>query len=199
MSIATHLQRAARFLSAEYDPRAGTLSDAGTTERRLSDLRGVFADEEAFERALAEGDPVVYRVQSVEPGDGDGDLHYGIGTIAPGRVGDEFYMTKGHLHFWRPAAEVYIGLSGTGMMLLEDEESGESRLVPLGAGQTVYVPGHTAHRTVNTGTEPLVYIGVFPARAGHDYAAIAERNFRQIVVAGPDGVEMRERATAPRD
>jgi glucose-6-phosphate isomerase len=181
------LDAASRFLSIAYDPAAGTLEGGSVVERRLSDLRGIFADAEAFERALRDGDPVVYTVQSIEAGAGEGDLHYGIGTIQPGRVGEEYYMTKGHLHAWRPAAEVYVGLRGTGAMLLEDEETRESRLVPLGAGRIVYVPGHTAHRTMNTGDEPLVYIGVFSARAGHDYGAIAERSFREIVVAGEDG------------
>jgi glucose-6-phosphate isomerase len=67
-------------------------------------------------------------------------------------------------------------------MLLEDEQTSESRLEPLGAGKVVYVPGHTAHRTMNTGNEPLTYFGVYPAYAGHDYGAIAERNFRKILV-----------------
>ena len=67
-------------------------------------------------------------------------------------------------------------------MLLEDESTGSSRLEPLGAGRIVYVPGYTAHRTMNTGTEPLVYIGVYPANAGHDYGSIAERNFLQVLV-----------------
>ncbi len=67
-------------------------------------------------------------------------------------------------------------------MLLEEEPSGESRLVPLGKEQVVYVPGYTAHRTINTGSAPLIYLGVYPAGAGHDYGAIAERNFRKILV-----------------
>lgn len=160
----------------------GLLEGAGVVERRLSDLRGIFADGAAYERALGEGDPVIYTVSSIEPGEGEGDLHYGVGRLMSGRIGDEYFMTKGHLHEWRPAAEVYIGLEGEGMMLLEDEASGESRMVPLVRDGIVYVPGHTAHRTINTGTEPLLYIGIFPARAGHDYASIAEKNFRKMVV-----------------
>ena len=31
---------------------------------------------------------------------------------------------------------------------------------------------------MNTGNVPLTYLGVYPAKAGHDYAAIAGRNFR---------------------
>ncbi len=98
----------------------------------------------------------------------------------PGKIGREYYLTKGHFHAWRPAAEVYLGLRGHGLMLLEDER--ESRVVPLMPQTAVYVPGHTAHRTINTGDEPLIYLGVYPAGAGHDYAAIAERNFRTVVV-----------------
>ena len=46
----------------------------------------------------------------------------------------------------------------------------------------VYVPGFTAHRTINTGNEPLVYWGIIGAEAGHDYGTVGERNFRQVVV-----------------
>lgn len=91
-------------------------------------------------------------------------------------------MTKGHLHSWREAAEFYFGLSGEGVMLLEDEATGESRMVPLRPNGVVYVPGHTAHRTMNTGQVPLTYVGVYPAKAGHDYRTIAKTNFRWVVV-----------------
>jgi glucose-6-phosphate isomerase len=168
-------------LLTHFDPVAGTIEGGATVERRLSDLRGIFADGEAYERALAEDNPVVYRVAVIEPAQGDGALHYGIGSIMPGRVGDEYYMTKGHLHAWRPASEFYIGLRGKGLMLLEDEESGETRLLPLEPNDAVYVPGYTAHRTINTGNEPLTYLGIYPANAGHDYSTIAERNFRTVV------------------
>lgn len=191
--MATHLTRAARFLHADYDPARGTIEGSTVTERRLSDMHDVYADTAAYTAALSGGDPIVYTVQSLEPGDGEGDLHYGIGMIMPGRIGEEYYMTKGHLHFWRPAAEVYIGLKGTGAMLMEDEDSGDGRLVSFGEGSIVYVPGHTAHRTINTGDHPLVYIGVFAARAGHDYAAIAAKRFRHIVVADGATPTMRAR------
>lgn len=169
-------------LLSSFDPLAGTIPGAVTVKRRLSELRACFARTDAYERELAEGDRLVYTVATVEPGTGEGDLHYGIGCIMPGRIGDEYFMTKGHLHLWRPAAEFYFGLTGEGVMLLEDEAGGESRLAPLRPHQAVYVPGHTAHRTVNTGPGPLTYLGVYPARAGHDYGALGQRNFRCLVV-----------------
>jgi glucose-6-phosphate isomerase len=121
----------------------------------------------------------------VERRDGDaddGDLDYVLGVLMPGKVGDEYYMTKGHLHAWRPAAEVYLGLRGCGMMLLQDERTGECIAAPLGENSIVYVPGHTAHRTVNVGNTPLVYWGILSSRAGHDYGSAALSNFNKVVI-----------------
>jgi glucose-6-phosphate isomerase len=185
------LAEADLFVPFSLDP-AG-IAGRPRVQRRLSDLRGSFFDLAAYDAALAQGDPVIYEVTAVEPAGGDGQLHYGLGVLYPGRIGDEYFLTKGHLHAHRSAAEVYIGLKGEGMMLLEDEASGESRMVPLRANSAVYVPGHTAHRTINTGREPLVYIGVYPSNAGHDYAAIATKNFRMIVVERNDAPIMQER------
>ncbi len=169
-------------LFSQYDPVTGDMPGATMVKRHLSDLRGCFADAAAYEAALVADNPLLYSVGAVEPADGEGDLHYGVGLLMPGKIGDEYYMTKGHLHSWRPAAEFYFGLRGEGVMLLEDEATGESRMIPLRPGGVVYVPGHTAHRTMNVGQAPLTYIGVYPARAGHDYSSIAKRNFRCIVV-----------------
>jgi glucose-6-phosphate isomerase len=181
-------------LLAHFDPLAGTIAGAPQTERRLSDMHGTFADKEAFAAALAQGDPVLYTLAAVAPAAGDGALHYAIAQIAPGHIGAEYYMTKGHYHAWRPAAEVYIGLSGAGYMLLEDEESHESRLLPLAPNTVVYVPGHTAHRTINTGKIPLTYLGIYPAAAGHDYGSIATQNFRKVLVAVDGQPTLRERS-----
>ncbi len=171
-------------LSVRYcaDPDDFAMGGGKEVVRRLGDLAGCFADEEAYGAALVAGNPVVYRVIAVEPAHGVGDLHYGLGILYPGKVGTEYFLTKGHLHSIREAAEVYIGLSGEGFMLLEDEATGASRIEPLGAGRVVYVPGYTAHRTINTSSVPLTYFGIYPANAGHDYGAIAERNFRKILV-----------------
>lgn len=177
---------------AELD--GGEIAGTVTTKRYLSDLRGCFADSVAYEATLAAGDPLLYKVVSVESGNSSGDLHYGVGLLMPGRIGMEYFMTKGHLHAWREAAEVYIGLSGEGVMLLENESNGDSQLVPLLPNQIVYVPGHTAHRTMNTGGVPLKYIGIYPAKAGHDYRNIADSNFRHVVFQEDGRPVMLERA-----
>jgi len=182
MSAATLQSLDLNILLARFDAKRGTIEGAHRVERRLSDLTGIFQDQQAYAAACAAGDPLVYSVEAVEPGTGDGDLHYGLGVIYPGRIGREYFMTKGHLHAWRDAAELYIGLAGTGIMLLEDEATGESKMLSLGPGCAVYVPGRTGHRTANVGEAPLSYIGVYPARAGHDYGVYAARNFRCTIV-----------------
>jgi glucose-6-phosphate isomerase len=167
---------------SQFNPATGEIAGVPAVERHLSDLRGCFADRSAYEAAIAVDDRLVYTVARVTPADGDGDLHCGLGRLMPGKIGSEYFMTKGHLHAWRAAAEFYFGLSGEGAVLLEDETTGESRMAELKPGTAVYVPGRTAHRTVNTGGAPLVYLGVYPSQAGHDYDAIAKNNFRCVIV-----------------
>ncbi len=169
-------------LFTALDLESASIPNRARVERRLSDLRGCFRDTAAYDKALTEGDPLLYAVTAVEAATGDSQLHYGLGVLYPGKIGTEYYLTKGHYHRHRPSAEVYVGLKGDGQMLLEDEASGESRTVPLQTNTVVYVPGHTAHRTVNTGSGPLVYLGIYPSHAGHDYASLAKRNFRMVIV-----------------
>ena len=173
------------------DLEQGVLGGEPLLVRRLSDLRGLFADEAAYEAALAAGDPVVYTVSTAAGAEGEGQLHVGLGVLEPGRIGDEYFMTKGHLHAWREAAEIYIGLRGSGCMLLEHEQTGETSLAPLLPNSMVYVPGFTAHRTVNTGDEKLVYLGIYAAGAGYDY--LQGSGFKHVVVAGDGGPELAER------
>ncbi len=176
-----------------FDLNSAQIESMTRTERHLSQLEGCFTDTGAYHAALLQDDPIVYSVSSYEPANGNGDLHIGLGRIMPGKIGNEYYLTRGHLHSWREAAEIYIGLSGTGQMLLEGQDGTASSLT-LTQNSFVYVPGHTAHRTVNTGSSPLLYLGIYPAKAGHDYAAIAKDNFRQVVleVAGQAQTMLRQ-------
>ncbi|MBL7160973.1 MAG: glucose-6-phosphate isomerase [Anaerolineales bacterium] len=167
----------------QFDPDNPNIPGASLSARYLSDMAGYFADEAAFYEMLAKDDPILYQVYNISPTQGEGDLNYGIGVLMPGQVGAEYYLTKGHLHRWREAAEIYIGLSGEGFMLLEDEATRESRLIPFLKNSIIYVPGHTAHRTINTGTKKLTYIGIYPANAGHDYGFVKERGFDHILVS----------------
>ena len=85
-------------------------------------------------------------------------------------------MTKGHYHAVPGTAEVYLCLRGEGYMLMKlvDGTSAFERFLP---GRMVYVPPFWAHRTVNTGEEPLISFCVYPGEAGHNYGDIEKEGF----------------------
>lgn len=170
-------------LLTRFNPETGVIDGCKAVIRRLSDLKNLFVNKAAFEAALSNHNPIVYTVSTLEPANGEGQLHLGVGVLMPGRIGNEYYLTKGHLHSWGAAAEFYIGIKGRGMMVLQDESSQQSLVLDLLPHSIVYVPGNTAHRTVNVGDTPLIYVGVYPAEAGHDYAALEKQNFRKVIVA----------------
>jgi glucose-6-phosphate isomerase, archaeal len=180
----------------------GTIPTAhAVQERRLGDLRGLFLDRDA-EATLAADDPLVYRVyDAADLPKEDGHLLFSTTVIQPGRVGDEYFMTKGHFHARADRAELYYGLSGTGLLLLQTPE-GRVESLPMTAGTAAYVPPYWGHRTVNTGADPFVFLAAYPADAGYDYGTIARDGFAGIVLAGPDGPRVvpnpRSRPDAPR-
>ena len=169
-------------LSLNFDPATAIIPSFEGSHRWLSQLADCFADDRAYQTMLSQGDQPVYGVTNLDMASGEGQLHYGLGIIHAGKVGREYFMTRGHLHAWRPAAEVYICLQGQGMMILEHETAAKAEVLSFPANSVVYVPGYTAHRTVNIGTQPLVYWGIFSSEAGHDYEAIRERNFSQVII-----------------
>ena len=152
-------------------------------------MPGAYADAEAARTLIDDaGDPVIYRgFDAPVPEDRD-HLVYRTTIISPGRVGAEYFMTKGH-HHKRDSAEFYLGMSGTGLMVLQDR-SGDLRVEKLLRDVSVYVPPGWAHRTVNTGDDDLVFLAVYLGDAGHDYASIERDGFTARVLATGDGPEV---------
>lgn len=177
-----------------FDPQNPIREEREASTRYLADLRGYFVDSDQFEAALSIENSLVYKVWTLKWASGGADLICGFGTLMPGKIGQEYFFTKGHFHKRREAAEIYQGLSGTGYILMEHEHSGHSWVVPLVPNSIVYVPGYTAHRTINTGTVPLNYIGINVADAGYDYERIRERNFANILIEHNGQAVMIERS-----
>jgi glucose-6-phosphate isomerase len=140
-------------------------------ERRLSSLRNKFMDGEAFQAKVDASDPLVYEVYENPRPELAGELSSGLSIVHPGRVGQEYYMTKGHYHAVRGTAEVYYCMQGKGVLLMENE-AGDVSVEEFFPGRVVYVTPDWAHRSINTGDEDLVTFFVYPANAGHDYATI---------------------------
>lgn len=168
----------------------GTLQGrSGSYDKRLGDLHGVYRDAEEYSVELDRlgADHLAYRVEEHRNLGGEGALVIGTSTVHPGTVGDELAMTRGHLHAKADRAEMYHCLSGNGVLLLETVD-GDSRAVPLGAGEAVHVPGHWVHRSVNVGTEPFVTLFCYAADAGQDYDLIARAGgMSKLVVTAPGG------------
>jgi glucose-6-phosphate isomerase len=175
----------ARGFTLDFSLADGLSTGAASTKRRLSQMKGMFVDTAAYEQELA-ADPLVYEFYELGAPENPGDLAFGTSITYPGRVGKEYYMTKGHFHAILETAEVYYTLSGEGCMLLENPE-GDSSLKALSPGKALYVPPRYAHRTINTGKLPLVTFFVFRGDAGHNYGAIEIKGYRKVVLEGPDG------------
>ena len=159
---------------------------AVSTKRKLSQMKDMYADADTAEKAIADGDPLVYEFYELGAPEHPGDLAFGTSITYSGKVGSEYYMTKGHFHTILDTAEVYYTLSGQGYMLTESPE-GDVVLHALEPGKAVYVPKRYAHRSINTGTAPLVTFFVFRGDAGHDYGTIETKGYRKLVVEGADG------------
>lgn len=142
--------------------------------KHLGDLAGVYRDETAWQRAVSRrgADDVAYRVEEHRPTGGPGALVIGTSTLLPGRFGEEFAVTRGHLHAVADRAELYHCLSGRGVMLLETLD-GRSTTVELTPGRACHVPGHWVHRSVNVGDEPFVTMFCYAEDAGQDYGVIS--------------------------
>ena len=149
---------------------------SGAYEKRLSELTGLYLDATAHAAAIQRyGDPVVYAVNDFRPSTEAGDMIFGVTRMLPGKIGDEFYLTRGHIHAKADRPEIYHGQAGRGLMLMESPE-GETRVIEIGPNAVCYVPPYWIHRSINVGTQDLVMAFSYPADAGQDYGIIAQSN-----------------------
>lgn len=151
------------------------------SKKLVSQLANVFADE--AERLKMDQETVIYHVQAhlpVKEGT-PGGLYFGTTVIQPGKVGDEYYMTRGHYHLNSDRAEYYWGVVGEGMLILMDKHRHvwAERMFP---GSLHYIGSHIAHRVANTGTFPLIFGACWPADAGHNYEEIDINGFAARLV-----------------
>jgi glucose-6-phosphate isomerase len=161
-----------------FDLKTGKLRSQQivSSKKELKQLVGVFGDEE--KRLSMDQAQIVYEVESYLPvADGKkGGLFWGVTTIHSGKVGDEYFMTRGHFHAEPDTAEFYWGISGEGVLICMDE-NGNSWAEHMRPNSLHYIAGHIAHRVANTGNEPLVFGACWPSNAGHDYETINKKGF----------------------
>lgn len=141
--------------------------------RRYNDIKNIFKN---IDENLEKENPVIYEVFEASIPQKEGELMFLITVLHPGKVKDEFFMTKGHYHEIENTSEVYLGIKGKGLVLCQTKD-GEFSAVSIEPHRVVYIPPCWAHRTVNISNESLIFFGVYPAHAGHDYKTIEETGF----------------------
>jgi glucose-6-phosphate isomerase, archaeal len=171
-----------RLLSV--DVKGQLAGNTGVKRTRIADLKGCFAETEDFEKLAAlRGGDVAYEVQEFRPGRvAPQELVFGTSTLAAGKVGDEYFMTRGHLHVRADRPEVYFCQAGKGVLHMEAPD-GSTRPMTMSPGDVVYVPGFWIHRSVNVGSSPFVTTFFYPADAGQDYEIIVRsQGMRTLIV-----------------
>ncbi len=164
---------APEFIPSQYDNHI---------ERKLSNMAGQYLDQDAYKNKLAEEDSLLYEVYELKRPEITGEILHGISIVHPGKVGKEYFMTKGHYHTVLDTAEIYYTLNGNGIMVMETPE-GDWAVKKLVPGGVLYVPPRWAHRSVNVGMEEdLVMFFAYPGNAGHNYATIETQGFRKLIL-----------------
>jgi glucose-6-phosphate isomerase, archaeal len=163
------------------DGATGAVTPAtGKYVKKLSALRELYAAPSLVDAFIADhGDVDAYEV--IEYRKDGSDICFGTTIMAPGRIGDEYFFTRGHYHARPDRGETYYTQSGEGLLLLHSR-SGEARAVEMRPGVCAFIPPEWAHRSVNTGATPLVFVWMCTSDAGHDYSEIAMRGMRQRAV-----------------
>ncbi|HAF61319.1 MAG TPA: glucose-6-phosphate isomerase [Anaerolineaceae bacterium] len=158
--------------------------------RTLSSMQNQFLDLQAFDEMLLAEDILLYEVYEIKRPEIEGELLSGFSIVHPGKVGKEYFMTKGHFHTVLETAEIYFCLKGQGYMVMENPE-GDCAVEELKPNRVLYVPPRWAHRSINTGSqEDLATFFVYPANAGHNYGTIEVQGFRKLVVDNGNGPEI---------
>lgn len=162
----------------KIDLPAGEISDPDAVDvRKIKDMKGYFQDEEA--RSLMDPETIVYRVyRKMHP-----EISYGITEIFPGKVGCEYFMTKGHFHKRIEAPGIYLCLKGLGIAILQHEnEANPTLIAPFEKGTIALMAPFYAHRVINIGEENLIFIGFSATDSGFMYGPLEKKGFKFLIV-----------------
>lgn len=168
-------------LNVVVDFKTGNLEPGKKVVRRLSDIKHLFLDQENAEEMVQTGNPLVYEVIYADIPEEAGHLGHCTTILYPGKVGKEFFFTKGHLHEKLETAEIYLCLQGEGRLIMESRD-GECEILNMFPGSSSYIPPFWSHRTVNVGKDPLIFYCIFPAEAGHNYTTIEKTGFPKLIL-----------------
>jgi glucose-6-phosphate isomerase len=160
----------------------GICPECESTKRMLSAMEGMYLNNVKLKEMINKKDMLVYEFYELGIPENPGELAYGTTILYPGKVDNEYFMTKGHFHSKIDIAEIYYCIRGHGYLLMENPE-GDVELQEMTPGVSVYVPPRFAHRSINiSNTEQFIMFFVFRADAGHDYKTIETKGFRKLII-----------------
>lgn len=169
-------------LSVQFDFEKGEFSPyQKRAERKLSDLSMMFQAKEIVKQVVEKDNPLIYEIFYYGFQTSLSDMALGVTRIQSGTIGGEYYMTKGHYHQAHDQPEIYFCVKGNGYLLLETRD-GEFRAEKWTRGTISHIPPMWAHRVVNIGTEPLVFVATYHLAAGHEYEPVVKRGFLKRVI-----------------
>ena len=118
--------------------------------RKLQDMKKYFEDKKEVNTILKKKNPVIYRIYRKKLG----AQHLSLTILNPGKISNEYFMTKGHKHV-SPSPEIYIQIKGKGKLIL-----GQNKIITLKKNKKVKIKGTTSHRLVNIGKTKLEVITI---------------------------------------
>ncbi|VTR54579.1 glucose-6-phosphate isomerase [Serratia fonticola] len=163
-----------------------TAPDVQHKSTTLGNLAGIFADRHAWQEMPAEF--AVYSVEMLPSPSQEGELFVGTTHLQAGKVGNEFFMTRGH---FTSAVNRPSSTSGCAVRACSccNIRTVTASLRQVFAGSVHHIPSFTAHRLINIGDEVLSALAVWPTVAGHDYIALQPQGFKLRVFADGAGLE----------
>jgi glucose-6-phosphate isomerase, archaeal len=163
----------------KVDFESGELSICGSHGvTYLSDLKDLFKDKQEVNNKLSEN-PIIYETFYPDIEANGMYIFYGITKILPGRIGKEFFMTRGHIHDPGQMCETYTCLSGQGMLLVQNGKS--VKKIFMEPGTIAYIGENSMHRTYNTGEKPFIFMASVRADYEHDYSVLESNGFLDSV------------------
>jgi glucose-6-phosphate isomerase len=183
MSAVNYLPPFAAFLNTEL---LEIQPNTGGYVKYIRELNGIYADREKFQQLIeSRGGEIAYRVNELRFAERGNDLITGISVLNPGKVGSEFFMTRGHLHRRADRPETYYCLSGHGILLMENL-AGKVEAAEMRPGTLVYVPPFWVHRSVNVGSEIFATLFSYPADAGQNFEIVRKAGGFSLLVVEDD-------------
>ena len=148
-------------VSLQFSLLSGSFENSSPViERRLTQMGMMFYDQEAVASLLEKEDRLIYDMTHYYFETSNSDMSLAVSRIQPGKIGNEYNMTKGHFHERSDQPEIYFCLEGNGFLLLETEE-GEFKAESWSPGTITHIPPQWAHRVVNIGKNVLFYMSTF--------------------------------------